>query len=99
MNLQAYLSPDGGHTIHIPVSVLGHFTKKIKLFPLKRKCAEEVADVLLDIFCDAGAHHILHSDKGIEFKNELLFSTLTERWPTQNIIYEKPRHPESRGES
>ena len=51
--------------------------------------------MLLDIFCDAGPPHILHSDNGREFKDKLLFSTLTERWLTQKIFYVKPRHPES----
>ena len=49
------------------------------------------------IFCDAGPPHILHSDNGRKFNNELLFSTLTQKWPTQKIIYGKPPHPESQG--
>ena len=79
MNLQANLSSDGVTPYKYLLVYLDHFTKKINLSPLKRKCAEEVADVLLDIFCDAGPPNILHSDDGREFKNELLFSTLTER--------------------
>ena len=97
MNLQANLSSDGVTPYKYLLVYSDHFTKKINLSPLKRKCAEEVADVLLNIFCDAGPPHILHSDNGREFKNELLFSTLTERWPTQKIVYGKPRHPESQG--
>ena len=29
-----------------------HFTKFIRFRPLKNKCAEEVADVIEDIFCE-----------------------------------------------
>ena len=48
-------------------------------------------------FCDAGPPNILHSDSGSEFKNEILFSTLSEKWPTLKIINGKPRHQESQG--
>ena len=69
MNLQASLSPDGVMTPYKYILVyLNHFTNKVNLSPLKRKCVEEVADVLLDIFCDAGPPHILHSDNGREFR-------------------------------
>ena len=49
-----------------------HFTKFIRLRPLKNKCAKEVADVLEDLFCELGISHILQSDNGREFKNNIL---------------------------
>ena len=97
LNLQANLSPDGVTPYKFLLVYLDHFTKKVNLAPLKRKCVEEVTEVLLDIFCDAGPSHILHSNNGREFKNEILFSTPLEKWPTLKIIHGKPRHPESQG--
>ena len=81
MNLQANLSPDGVTPYKYILVYLDHFTQKVNLSPLKRKCAEEVAEVLLDIFCDADPPHILHSDNGREFKNE-------PQWPRMAIIFE-----------
>ena len=97
LNLDASISPDGVTLYKYLWVYLDHFTKKVNLAPLKRKCAEEVTEVLLDIFCDAGPPHILHSDNGREFKNEILFSTLSEKCPTLKIIHGKLRHPESQG--
>ena len=77
LNLDANLSPDGVTPYKYILVYLDHFTKKVNLAPLLRKCAEEVTEVLLDIFYDAGPPHILHSDNGGEFKNEILFSTLS----------------------
>ena len=51
-----------------------HFTKFIRLRPLKNTCAEEVADVLEDLFGELGIAHILQSDNGKNFKITLLFS-------------------------
>ena len=48
-----------------------HLTKFVCLRPLKTKTAEEVAYHLVDIFCDKGAPHILQSDNGREFCNEV----------------------------
>ena len=89
LNLDANLSPDGVTPYKNLLVYLDHFTKKVNLAPLKRKFVEEVIEVLLDIFCDAGPPHILHSDNGREFKNEILFSTLSEKWPTLKIIHGK----------
>ena len=97
LNLDANLSPDGVTPYKYPLVYLDHFTKRVNLAPLKRKCAEEVIGVLLDKFCDARPPHILHSDNGRVFKNEILFSTLLEIWPTLKIIHGKPRHHESQG--
>ena len=74
-----------------------HFTKFVRLCPLKTKSAEELACTLMDILLDMGAPFILQSDNGREFKNDLLFRLLNERWTTTKIIHGKPRHPESQG--
>ena len=74
-----------------------HFTKFIRLRPLKNKCAVEVADVIEDIFCELGIPHILQSDNGREFKNNILYSLINENQPNMKILHGKPRHPESQG--
>ena len=66
-----------------------NFTKKVNLVPLRYKSAE-VSELILDIFCDSGPPHILHSDNGREFSNNLLLSILAKRWfmgnhDTQNL--------------
>ena len=50
LNLDASISPDGVTLYKYLWVYLDHFTKKVNLAPLKRKCAEEVTEVLLDIF-------------------------------------------------
>ena len=50
--------------------------------PLRYKSAEEVSERILDIFCDSGPPHILHSDNVREFSNNLLLSTLAEKRPS-----------------
>ena len=74
-----------------------HFTKIIRLRPLKRKCAEEVVEFLMDVFCELGPPLILQSDNEKEFNNSLLFQLINEKWPTTKIIRGKRRHPESQG--
>ena len=74
-----------------------HFTKFVRLCPLKTKSAEEVACTLMDIFLDMGAPLILQSDNGRELKNDLLFHLLNERWTTTKIIHGWPRHHASQG--
>ena len=76
---------------------IDHFTKKVNLVPLRYKSAEEVSERILDIFCDSGPPHILHSDNGREFSNNLLLSTLGEKWPPLKVVHGKPQHPESQG--
>ena len=93
LNLQANLSPDGVTPYRYLMVYLDHFTKNINLTPLKRKTGEEVTEALLDIFCESGPPHILHSDNGREFSNHLLFSTLAEKLPSIKIIHGKPRYP------
>ena len=48
-----------------------HFTKYLLLRPLKYKSAAEVANTLEEIFCDIGPPHILQSDNGREFCNQM----------------------------
>ena len=56
-----------------------HFTKFIRLRPLRRKCAEEVADALMDIFCELGPPLILQSDNGLFLVNVLFLVNLGAR--------------------
>ena len=74
-----------------------HFTKWLVLRPLKRRCAEEVSNVLTSIFYMLGAPNILQSDNGKEFDNNLLLFTLNQLCPSTKIIHGKPRYPQSQG--
>jgi len=49
-----------------------HFTKYLRLHPLKTKLAEEVAENLLDILMDLGCPIILHTDNGKKFSNKVI---------------------------
>ena len=71
-----------------------HLTKFLCLRPLRQKTADEVADHLLDIFCLLGAPHILQSDNGREFANQVVRS-LTMKWPDCKLVHGKPRHSQS----
>ncbi|KAL4113925.1 hypothetical protein QTP88_017477 [Uroleucon formosanum] len=68
-----------------------HLTKFFILNPLSSKRAEQVACVLLDIFCLFGASASLESDNGREFCNELI-NSLREMWPDLNFVHGKSRH-------
>jgi transposase InsO family protein len=50
-----------------------HFTKFVSLRALESKKAVEVADKLMDIFCERGSPTFLHSDNGKEFQNQVCF--------------------------
>lgn len=50
-----------------------HFTKYVRLRPLKSKIALEVAQVLREIFMDVGCFDIMHTDNGGEFVNKVSF--------------------------
>lgn len=73
-----------------------HSTKFVQLRPLKSKRAEEVACVLLDIFCAFGAPNILQSDNGREFSNKII-EELCSMWTDLKIVHGKPRHSQSQG--
>ena len=97
MDLAEYMSPNHVTPYKYLLVYIDHFTKKISLTALKSKSASEVFEALLDIFCEQGQPHISHSDNGCEFSNQLLFSTLAEKWPTTKIIHGKPLYPQSQG--
>ena len=60
-------SPDGEYKFIMVYQ--DHLTKYVDVKPLRSKRADEVADNLLDIFCERGAPHVLQSDNGREFCN------------------------------
>ena len=64
---------------------------------LKTKTAEEVTEVLMDIFWDMGAPTILQSDNGREFKNVILLNYLNRYWSSSKIIHGKLRNPQTQG--
>ncbi|KAJ8881001.1 hypothetical protein PR048_017474 [Dryococelus australis] len=70
-----------------------HLTKFVVLRPLKTKTADEVADVILDIFCLLGTPNILRSDNGREFRDRS-FGT---KWNGIKVVHGKPRHSQSQG--
>ena len=86
MNPVMNVSPDGKTPYKYLLVYIDHFTKKLSLAPLINKTAYEVCEALLDIFCEQGPPHILHSDNGREFCNELLFSMLESNWPSVKIV-------------
>jgi len=63
---------------------------------LGRKCAEEVAENLIEIFLMLGAPAILQSDNGREFWNSVV-ENLKKLWPTLHIVHGKPQHSQSQG--
>lgn len=73
-----------------------HLTKFTILKPLKSKTAEEVAYVVVDIFCMFGAPFILQSDNGREFFNRII-EELKDLWPGLKLVHGKPRHSQSQG--
>lgn len=73
-----------------------HLTKFTILKPLKSKTAEEVAYVVVDIFCMFGAPFILQSDNGREFSNRII-EELKDLWPGLKLVHGKPRHSQSQG--
>ena len=96
-NLEANMYPDSVTPYKFLMVYMGHFTKKVNLVPLRYKPAEEVSERIRDIFCDSGPPHILHSDNGREFSNNLLLSTLTEKWPSLKVVMGNRDTKESQG--
>ena len=68
-------TPDGYRYILV---ITDYFSKWTEAFPIKDKCADTVADVLVDkiILC-FGMPLVIHSDQGREFENGLMKSLCT----------------------
>ena len=86
--------PDGHY--RFIVNYQNHVTKFTTLHTLKNKTAEEVAYLLMDIFCMFGAPFILQSDNGREFSNKII-QNLADMWPGMKLVHGKPRHSQSQG--
>ena len=58
--------------------IADYFSKWTEAFPIKDKCADTVADVLVDkIILRFGMPLVIHSDQGLEFENGLMKSLCT----------------------
>ena len=86
--------PDGDYKFIL--NYQDHLTEFVVLRPLKSKRAAEVAYHVLDIFCLFGSPHILQSDNGREFANEIV-KELVDMWPECKLAHGKPRHSQSQG--
>ena len=61
-------TPDGYRYI---IVIADYFSKWTEAFPIKDKCADTVADVLVDkIILRFGMPLVIHSDQGQEFEND-----------------------------
>ena len=76
--------------------ILDYFSKWTEEFPIKDKCADTVADVLVDkIISRFGMPLVIHSDQGWEFENGLMKSLCTLLGCVKTRT--APYHPESDG--
>ena len=83
-------TPDGYRYI---IVIADYFSKWTEAFPIKDKCADTVADVLVDkIILRFGMPLVIHSDQGRQFENGLYW-TLLGCVKTRTAPY----HPESDG--
>ena len=58
--------------------IADYFSKWTESFPIKNKCADTVADVLMEkIILRFGMPLVMHSEKGWEFENGLMKSLCT----------------------
>ena len=68
-------TPDGHRYILV---IADYFSKWTEAFPMKNKCMDTVADLLVDnIILRFGMPLIIHSDQGREFENGLMKSLCT----------------------
>ena len=64
-------TPDGYRYILV---IADYFSKWTEAFPIKNKCADTVADVLVDkIILRFGMPLVIHSDQGREFENVVMY--------------------------
>ncbi len=75
---------------------MDHWSKYHILFPVAHKSAVEVAHGLKTrVLAYFGVPRVLQSDCGREFNNHLL-TTIVKDWPGKaEIVYGRPRHPQS----
>ena len=86
-------TPDGYRYILI---IADYFSKWTEAFPIKDKCADTVADVLVDkIILRFGIPLVIHSDQGREFENGLMKSLCSLLGCVKT--HTAPYHPESDG--
>lgn len=76
--------------------IADYFTKWTEAFPIKDKCADTVADILVrEIVCRFGMPLVIHSDQGREFENGLMHSMCDLLGCTKTKT--APYHPASDG--
>ena len=86
-------TPDGFRYILV---IADYFSKWTEAFPIKNKCADTVADVLVDkIILRFGMPLVIHSDQGREFENGLMKSLCDLLGCVKTRT--APYHPESDG--
>ena len=86
-------TPDGFRYILV---IADYFSKWTEAFPIKNKCADTVAEVLVDkIILRFGMPLVIHSDQGREFENGLMKSLCSLLGCVKTRT--APYHPESDG--
>ena len=86
-------TPDGYRYILV---IADYFSKWTEAFPMKNKCADTVADILVEkIILRFGMPLVIHSDQGREFENGLMKSLCALLGCTKTRT--APYHPESDG--
>ena len=86
-------TPDGYRYILV---IADYFSKWTEAFPIKNKCADTVADILVEkIILRFGMPLVIHSDQGREFENGLMKSLCSLLGCTKTRTV--PYHPESGG--
>ena len=86
-------TPEGFRYILV---IADYFSKWTEAFPMKNKCADTVADILVEkIILRFGMPLVIHSDQGREFENGLMKSLCSLLGCTKTRT--APYHPESDG--
>ena len=86
-------TPEGFRYILV---IADYFSKWTEAFPMKNKCADTVADILVEIIIlRFGMPLVIHSDQGREFENGLMKSLCALLGCTKTRT--APYHPESDG--
>ena len=87
-------TPDGYRYIFVVIA--DYFSKWTEAFPMKNKCADTMADILVEkIILRFGMPLVIHSDQGREFEHGLMKSLCSLLGCTKTRA--APYHPESDG--